>query len=135
MLTVTKSFSWSMAHRLGKGYTGKCQHLHGHTYRAEITCGGPINEIGMVVDFDQIKKHVQYWIMDRLDHAIVIAPHDKELREWAQHESQKHYLLPSSCDNSTAECLAILLSSVTVALPVTKVRVYETDDSWAEWTA
>ena len=102
MLSVTKSFSWSMAHRLGHGYRGKCAALHGHNYRAEVTVAGRLDAYGMVVDFDVIKQGAQAWVMEHLDHGVVIAAHDTELLAWAQQYLQKHYLLPAVYANSTA---------------------------------
>ena len=66
-VAVTKSFTFDAAHRL-ECYEGKCKHLHGHTYRLEITISGFVGEIGISVDFGDIKAMFQSAIKSRLDH-------------------------------------------------------------------
>lgn len=66
-VAVTKSFTFDAAHRL-EHYEGKCRHLHGHTYRLEITISGFVNDIGIAVDFGDIKAMFQAVIKSRLDH-------------------------------------------------------------------
>lgn len=36
-------------------YAGKCQRLHGHTYKVEIEIEGPVKPDGMVMDFSVLK--------------------------------------------------------------------------------
>ena len=37
-ITITRHFSFDAAHYL-PGHEGKCQNLHGHTYKLEVTIG------------------------------------------------------------------------------------------------
>ncbi len=64
---VSKEFSFDSAHFLTK-YHGKCERLHGHTYRLRVTVEGPIQEDGMVMDFVLLKKLVKDRVVDRYDH-------------------------------------------------------------------
>lgn len=66
-VAVTKSFSFDAAHRLDQ-YEGKCKFLHGHTYRLEITVSGRPNEIGMVIDFADLKAIFKSEIEAKMDH-------------------------------------------------------------------
>lgn len=64
---VSKEFTFDAAHFLTK-YHGKCENLHGHTYRLRVTVRGEIQEDGMVVDFLELKKIVKEKILDKFDH-------------------------------------------------------------------
>ncbi|QQR55617.1 6-carboxytetrahydropterin synthase QueD [Candidatus Peregrinibacteria bacterium] len=64
---VSKEFTFDAAHFLTK-YHGKCERLHGHTYRLRVTVEGPVREDGMVMDFVDLKKCVKDKVIDRYDH-------------------------------------------------------------------
>lgn len=64
---VVKEFSFDAAHHL-HAYDGKCVNLHGHTYKAIVHLSGFVNDIGIVVDFSDIKKIFKESIEARLDH-------------------------------------------------------------------
>src|SRR5437667_8964526 len=59
---VTKIFHFESAHHL-PGHRGKCAHLHGHSYRLEVTIRGPIKDMpgesdhGMVMDFGDLSRY------------------------------------------------------------------------------
>ena len=57
-LKVTKQFDFEAAHFLTK-YHGKCERLHGHSYKLFVTVEGPLQENGMVIDFVILKKIVK----------------------------------------------------------------------------
>lgn len=65
---VTRRLEWDMAHRIPL-HDNNCRHLHGHRYRAEVTCrASELDEMGAVVDFGLIKQLVGKWIDDNWDH-------------------------------------------------------------------
>jgi 6-pyruvoyltetrahydropterin/6-carboxytetrahydropterin synthase len=64
---VTKGFTFDAAHALTR-YYGKCENLHGHTYRLEVTVEGPVHKNGMVVDFVLLKRIVKRVVLSKLDH-------------------------------------------------------------------
>ncbi|WP_309866061.1 6-carboxytetrahydropterin synthase QueD [Desmospora profundinema] len=66
-VAVTKSFTFDAAHHLHL-YEGKCKSLHGHTYHLSITVSGYVDEIGIVMDFGEIKRLFKEEIDARLDH-------------------------------------------------------------------
>ena len=58
---------FSAAHRL-RGYKGKCENIHGHNWKVEITFSGQkLDKTGMLMDFTDAKKYLKV-IMERLDH-------------------------------------------------------------------
>lgn len=77
-IRLTKKFAFEMAHAL-KDYDGLCAHLHGHSYRLEVTVvGKPINQPGhpkngMVMDFSDLKKIVREEIIDPCDHVLMLS--------------------------------------------------------------
>ena len=67
-LTVESSFS--AAHRL-RDYRGKCENLHGHNWRVEVTVGSnQLDNKGMVIDFRKIKEKLGR-VLDKLDHTYL----------------------------------------------------------------
>jgi 6-pyruvoyltetrahydropterin/6-carboxytetrahydropterin synthase len=64
-VTIIKSFS--AAHILAK-IGGKCEELHGHNFKVEVTVAAPdLNESGLLIDFRVIKKWLNV-ILDQMDH-------------------------------------------------------------------
>lgn len=90
MLKVTKELKFCGAHRL-LGYNGPCKNIHGHNYRVFITVESwhvtqgdkLLNNLGLLIDFKQIKDIVQTWIDTNLDHAIVIHKDDSAMIKFA----------------------------------------------------
>ncbi len=64
---LSKDFTFDAAHFLTK-YHGKCERLHGHTYKLRVTVEGPVGEDGMVMDFKELKNLVKEKVIDRYDH-------------------------------------------------------------------
>ena len=73
---VVQQIEFCYGHRLF-GYQGKCAHPHGHNAVAHITIESKnINSNGMVVDFTEIKKILQSWIDETLDHRMILHKDD-----------------------------------------------------------
>ncbi len=64
---VVKEFTFDAAHHL-HAYEGKCKSLHGHTYKAILHFSGYVNNIGIVVDFSDMKQIFKERIESKLDH-------------------------------------------------------------------
>ncbi len=67
-MKLFKEFSFEAAHKLplvDKNH--KCFNLHGHSFKVKITIEGPVNALGWVMDFSDIKKFCQP-IIEELDH-------------------------------------------------------------------
>ena len=64
-VTIIKSFS--AAHLLAK-IGGKCEELHGHNFKVEVTVGAQeLNSEGILIDFRLVKKWLKE-ILDEMDH-------------------------------------------------------------------
>ena len=77
MFEVSVEETFAAGHAL-RGYHGKCENVHGHNYRVQVTFSGPeLDSIGLLVDFVAVKKLMQT-VVDRLDHQFLndLAPFD-----------------------------------------------------------
>ena len=67
MFEVAIEVWFSAAHSL-RHYRGKCEELHGHNWKVEVTTmREDLDEIGMVIDFKILKEKTRE-IMELLDH-------------------------------------------------------------------
>ncbi|NJP38943.1 6-carboxytetrahydropterin synthase QueD [Alkalicoccus luteus] len=64
---VSKEFTFDAAHHL-HAYEGKCKNLHGHTYRVVFGISGYVDEVGIMMDFGDIKEIWKEQIEPYLDH-------------------------------------------------------------------
>lgn len=65
-----KEFDFDAAHFL-PNYNGKCEHLHGHTYKLVVKVEGTPDHEGMVLDFVRFKNLVKELVVSKLDHAFI----------------------------------------------------------------
>lgn len=67
MFEVTIEQTFAAGHAL-RNYHGKCENVHGHNYRCQLTVeGSQLDETGLLMDFVLLKKALQC-VIDRLDH-------------------------------------------------------------------
>ncbi len=69
-MIVGKEFVFHAAHNLA-GYDGKCENLHGHSYRLRVEVEGPVGADGMVMDFADIGRVVEEKVISVLDHSYL----------------------------------------------------------------
>lgn len=132
---ITRKLEWDAGHRV-LGHEGKCAHLHGHRYVAEVSvAANGLDELGRVVDFSVVKEVLGKWIDDNWDHNMMLHPNDPlcqlqgdKLEGFhsggtvAGHVSlaptflaelfgvgKKPYIMPVGCENPTAENIAVVL--------------------------
>src|SRR3972149_2741585 len=75
-MNLQVSYTFDAAHRI-RGHAGKCAYLHGHTYHLEVTVTAEaLDPLGMVMDFDDLGEVVRKAVLDRWDHATLLAAHD-----------------------------------------------------------
>lgn len=76
---ITKVLYTETGHRL-LNYSGKCAHLHGHSYKWEVTVSSDfLDHRGFVIDYKDLKLVMQD-IIDPLDHAFLFHKDDPLLR-------------------------------------------------------
>jgi 6-pyruvoyltetrahydropterin/6-carboxytetrahydropterin synthase len=70
MYRLKVSDYFSSAHYL-RNYQGKCENLHGHNWKVELTVEGKkLNEIEILIDFKDLKAILKE-ILNELDHRLV----------------------------------------------------------------
>lgn len=106
-MLVTKEFVFDAAHYLPK-YNGKCEKLHGHTWKLQVTVSCPVGEDGLAFDFNRLKQIVGEKVIDRLDHTLV------------------NDLVP----NPSAELMAAWIWRQLGGLPLHTIKVWETPTSF-----
>ncbi len=60
-------YAFEAAHRL-EWHQGKCNRLHGHTYRLEVLVSGDLDKNGVIEDFSDVDAVVEAQVLSRLDH-------------------------------------------------------------------
>ena len=74
---LSKELYVEMAHRLGKGYKGKCMNVHGHSWKITINViGSKLDSMGMLVDYKEIKEKLANEVDRLLDHKLVLQKDD-----------------------------------------------------------
>jgi len=78
MFEVTVEETFAAGHAL-RNYRGKCENVHGHNYKVQVTFRGPeLDAVGLLVDFVAVKKLIAA-VVDRLDHQFLndLPPFDR----------------------------------------------------------
>lgn len=139
MFRVSKEFSFDMAHLLD-GHDGKCQNLHGHTYKLQVEVAGDLLVDGakksMVMDFSDLKAVVKKAILDPMDHAFIYD-------QTSERESKIAILLQKLQSKTfgvnfrtTAEEMARFIFQrlkYDEKLPISAIRLWETPTSFCEY--
>jgi len=131
MFQVSREIDFCYGHRL-LNYEGKCRHLHGHNARAIITIeASGLDDRGMVLDFTDIKRVVNGWIDENLDHRMLLMRDDPAVAA-LQELGDPVYLLD---ENPTAENIAKLIFNYAAGqgFPVVEVRLWETPKCYASY--
>ena len=70
MFEVSVEETFAAGHAL-RGYRGKCENVHGHNYRVQLTIeGGELDSIGLLIDFVEVKKLIR-GVVEYLDHRFI----------------------------------------------------------------
>jgi 6-pyruvoyltetrahydropterin/6-carboxytetrahydropterin synthase len=141
MVTCTRRLEWDAMHRIPQ-HESKCRAYHGHRYVAEITCAAPeLDALGRVVDFGVVKEAVGGWIEEHWDHTGILMRGDPEVGTLADVNERMGRPIFWVERHPTAETLVGLLAGVAQRLladagvVVVKIRLWETPNASAEWTA
>jgi 6-pyruvoyltetrahydropterin/6-carboxytetrahydropterin synthase len=118
MFEVSIERTFAAGHAL-RNYRGKCENVHGHNYRVQITVQGEeLDSAGLLVDFLELKRLTDE-VIEYLDHRFL------------------NDLAPFDVLNPSAENIAkYFYDRVRAGLPgeiprIWEVRIWETDSSSA----
>ena len=131
MFQVTQYIDFCYGHRL-LNYEGKCRNLHGHNGRAVIVMEREeLDDLGMVVDFTDIKKSVRTWIDTQLDHRMILCKDDPVL-PYLKELNEPLFIIDT---NPTAENIAKVIFDYTKSqgFPVREVSLWETQNAFASY--
>ena len=141
IIKITKQFSFEMAHAL-RNYDGLCRNIHGHSYKMDITLAGqPLRDEfspknGMVMDFGDLKRIVNEEIISLLDHALVLnAKTDTQLVDVLKQNYEKIVIVEfqPTTENLLNFIADKLKAKLSERVKLTRVRLRETDTSYADW--
>jgi 6-pyruvoyltetrahydropterin/6-carboxytetrahydropterin synthase len=122
MYQVSVEETFSSGHAL-RGYRGKCENVHGHNYRVQVTLAGPqLDNIGLLLDFTELKRILR-GIIAGLDHQFLndldafktVNPSAENLAKYFYDETQRQ------------------LTSLPDGAGITQVTVWETDTASAQF--
>jgi len=131
MYRVTRQIFFCYGHRL-LDYEGKCRNFHGHNGKVEVELEAEtLDGRGMVYDFTEIKSVIKDWIDEKLDHRMILNRKDPLLGA-LQKAGEPLYLMD---ENPTAEAIARLIYEYALSkgFPISEVRLWETDESFATY--
>ena len=131
--SVTKVIHFCYGHRL-MDYEGACRTLHGHNGVLEVDIeADTLDRLGMVIDFTEVRDRVKGWIDANIDHKMLLSRKDPMVPVLKQME-EPFYLMD---DNPTAENIAKHIYEATVeqGLDISRVRLWETESSYASYRA
>ena len=143
-MKITKEITFDSAHMLSN-YDGKCNNLHGHTYKLQVTLEGQVNnESGMLLDFNKVKEVLNTAIIQHFDHALIFSEAglqeeaERALLVWASQYKKKFIELPagkSTCENMAPiikDYILIYLKNMNINNMQVSVKLWETPTSFAE---
>ena len=141
-ITITKIFRFEMAHVL-HNHRGLCKNIHGHSYHLHVTLTGEINnepgssDDGMLMDFGDLKAIVKDKILNQFDHALVVnskAPFADEIQKLPFERIMAVPFQPT-CENLILNFAKRLVTALPLDVRLNRLKLYETDTSYAEWHA
>jgi 6-pyruvoyltetrahydropterin/6-carboxytetrahydropterin synthase len=142
-IRLTRLFTFEAAHAL-QGYDGPCRYIHGHSYKLQVTVIGlPLVEPGhpkngMVLDFGDLKQLVQQVILEQVDHALLLPESSAaELVNNLRQQNHKLVLTPyqPTCENMLLDFKHRLRRAMPVNVALHSLKLWETQNSFAEWYA
>lgn len=124
MFEVSVEETFAAAHAL-RGYRGKCENVHGHNYKVQVTLEGErVDSLGLLMDFVEVKR-LMHAVMERLDHKFL------------------NDIPPFDVENPTAENMAKYIydeiarglntRKPEVPVRIAQVRIWETETSTATY--
>ena len=109
-MLVSREFEFDAAHKL-INYKGKCENLHGHRWKVQVTLQAPMREDGIAFDFAELEKIVKEKVIKKLDHTYL------------------NDLLPQP----STENIALWIWKRLRELPLYEVKVWESPTSWVTY--
>lgn len=132
-----------MAHALWN-YDGPCKNIHGHSYQLYVSVSGQPNtdlnntKLGMVIDFSDLKKIINQYVVDYFDHSVVISSRASQPDiERVEQMFEKFYVVDyqPTCENLVIDMAKRIQQQLPADVSLFSLRLVETATSYAEWFA
>jgi 6-pyruvoyltetrahydropterin/6-carboxytetrahydropterin synthase len=144
VISVTRRLEFDSGHRI-PNHDGQCRHLHGHRYAIEVTLTGSVvnhlgkSDDGMVLDFGDIKRLTNQYVVEPWDHAFLVAKEDAGLVAYLNsipdHKTVVMEQVPT-VENLASTAFKVLQPVFEKAfggrLQLSSIRLYETPNCWAD---
>lgn len=141
-MKVTKEITFDSAHMLSN-YEGKCNNLHGHTYKLQVTVDKEVDLMSyMTIDFNDLKKVIEETVMDNFDHALLFSSSEcrdkdeEELLTWASTFNKKYFILngKTTCESMAPQIKGMIEKNLLMKGTEAEVHIklWETPTSFAE---
>ena len=120
MFEISVEYSFAAGHAL-RGYKGKCENVHGHNYKVQVSvAGAELNSVGLLMDFLDLRAAIKA-LVERLDHRFLndLPPFDQ--------------LNPSAENLAKYFCEGVTSRTQAQGLRVQFVTVWETDSTSATY--
>ncbi len=78
MFEISVECTFAAGHAL-REYKGKCENVHGHNYKVQVTVAGKqLNSAGLLIDFSDLRAEVKR-LVEGLDHCFLndVPPFDR----------------------------------------------------------
>jgi len=141
---ITRRLEFDAGHRI-PNHNSQCKHLHGHRYAIEITLTGEVvttegaSDQGMVMDFSDVKRIAKERVVNVWDHAFLVYRGDQVVLDFLQtlpeHKTVVLDVIPTA-ENLAQVAFDLLVESYRSTydnqLKLSRVRLYETPNNWAD---
>ena len=124
MFEISVEETFAAGHAL-RGYHGKCEKVHGHNYKVQVTLEGErLDSAGLLIDFVELKRLLRE-VVERLDHEFLndLPPFD----DWnPSAENMARYFYEEISKGLAA-------SQPQAAVRLAQVKIWETDTTTASY--
>ncbi len=127
MYTLTKDFRFESAHRLIKGYVGKCSNVHGHSWNGHISIERlSLDEHDMAVDYKIMGASLKE-IEDYYDHKLIVCASDEKLIQFCRINNSAFVTTRGNptCEVIAQEIFQVLKKILMVKLPSCRLQYVE----------
>jgi len=137
---ITKEFDFEAAHAL-EGYFGKCKDIHGHSYHLKVTVTGQVDrdservQVGMVMDFTDLKRIVKERVIDQFDHMLILKDNSRFLGIEKENERVLYVPYQPTCENMLLDIVDRIREDLPSGVNLHSALLRETPRSYAEWHA
>ena len=141
MTSITKTFRFETAHAIHQ-YQGSCKNIHGHSYELHVTVrakqptDGYVEGLGIILDFKELKTIVQSNVVNSLDHKLLLSKaYLKMNRQQFASDELVIFDVEPTAENILIFARNQIINSLPAYIKLQSLKLWETRDSYAEWSA